>query len=596
MASEGSSDAEPGNLSPAMVEGKTTASAGFVELALQNEALRQAQNELKRTCDHYASLYEAAPVGYLTVSRLAVIEEINLTGAEMLGLDRPALIGRSFNALVSPEDLERWQRRFGDMLNHPLEPIYVELALRHNNGACFRARLDCRGVLRSARQEIRIAICDVTERNLANTALRTSEERFRNLLSTVPAVAVQGYSHDGTTFYWNDASVQLYGYTREEAIGRNLLDLITPPEIRDETRQALAHMSATSDTIPAAERSLMRRDGSRVEVFSSHVVTKTQDNPPELFCIDIDLSERKKMEASLREQEEFFRLISENLSDFVAVLDINGRRLYNSPSYQRFIEEVSEMQGTDSFVEIHPDDRDRVREVFRETVETGIGQHIEYRFVARNGEIHHMESRGCVIRDHDGKPIRVMVISRDITARKLAEEEIKDLAFNDPLTHLPNRRLLEDRLRRSVVFNTRSGRHAAVMFVDLDHFKSVNDQYGHDGGDVVLRQVSERLITCVREEDTVARWGGDEFVVILEGLHEDAEQAAAQARNVGEKILSVLGQPYLLGQRSCTVTPSIGTTLYCDQKAGIETLLKQADQAMYQAKAAGRNAQRFFTE
>jgi len=593
MTSEASSDSAAPEASPA-AGGQATVSASLVELAMQNDALRQAQAVLTRTCDHYAKLYEFAPVGYLTLSPLASIEEINLTGAELLGAERAALLGRPFSALVVPEDAERWQRSFDSVLQHPLQPVNVELSLLRGNAASFQARLDCSGVPESGPlTEIRIAVCDVSERSLAHAALRMSEERFRNLLHTVPAVAVQGYSHDGTTLYWNEAAVQLFGYTREEAIGRNVLDLIIPPELREQTRRAIARMGTTSHAMPAAERSLMRRDGSRVDVFSSHVVIETPGHPPEHFCLDIDLSERKKMEATLREQEEFFRLISENLGDFVAVLDVDGHRLYNSPSYQRFIDEVSDLLGTDSFVEIHSDDRDRVRQVFRQTVETGVGQQIEYRFVDHKGAVHHMESRGGVIRDRDGKVIRVMVISRDITVRKLAEEKIMDLAFNDPLTHLPNRRLLEDRLERSVAFGARSGRHAAVMFIDLDHFKSINDQFGHEGGDCVLRQVAERLVTCVREEDTVARWGGDEFVVILEGLHEDAEQAESQARSVGDKILSVLGEPYQLGQKSCCATPSIGTTLYCGQRSSAEALLQKADQAMYRAKAEGRNTQRF---
>jgi diguanylate cyclase (GGDEF)-like protein/PAS domain S-box-containing protein len=563
--------------------------------AAQGDALPQDQVELQNICDHYASLYDFAPVGYLTLSRLAVVDAINFTGTTLLGMDRAALLGSSFSTLVSPEDAARWERLFESILQHLLEPLSIELSLRHGAGTTFPARLDCRGIPgRDAQPEIRITFCDLTERNLADAARRMSEQRFNNLLRTVPAVAVQGYSEDGTTFYWNEASEKLYGYTQAEAVGRNLLDLIIPPEIRDETRQAIARMIATREAVPAGELSLMRRDGARVDVFSSHVITRTPGHPPELFCIDIDLSQRKKIEATLREQEEFFRQISENLSDFIAVLDVDGHRLYNSPSYQRFIEEVSELRGTDSFAEIHRDDRDRVRQVFRETVESGIGQQIEYRFVGRNGEIHDIESRGCAICDRDGKVVRVMVISRDITARKLAEEEIRALAFNDPLTRLPNRRLFEDRLKRSLAVSARSGRYAAVMFIDLDRFKAVNDEFGHDGGDCLLRQVADRLVTCVREGDTVARYGGDEFVVILEGLPEDAGLAESQSRIIGDKILSVLGQHYRLGEASCSVTPSIGTVLFRGQLVSAEVLLQQADTAMYQAKAAGRNTQRVF--
>lgn len=178
---------------------------------------------------------------------------------------------------------------------------------------------------------------------------------------------------------------------------------------------------------------------------------------------------------------------------------------------------------------------------------------------------------------------------------KLAEEEIKSLAFYDTLTHLPNRRLLIDRLKKALASCARSGQEGALLFLDLDNFKVINDTLGHDIGDLLLQQVAQRLESCVREGDTVARLGGDEFVVMLEGLSEHPLEAAAQAESVGEKIIVALNLPYRLGLHEYGSTPSIGVTLFDNRKrTGMEELLKQADIAMYQAKAAGRNALRFF--
>jgi diguanylate cyclase (GGDEF)-like protein len=185
-------------------------------------------------------------------------------------------------------------------------------------------------------------------------------------------------------------------------------------------------------------------------------------------------------------------------------------------------------------------------------------------------------------------------IINDITERKHAEEEIKSLAFYDPLTHLPNRRLLMDRLKQALASSARSGREGALLFIDLDNFKSLNDTLGHDIGDLLLQQVAQRLESCVREGDTVARLGGDEFVVMLEDLSEHDLEAAAQAETVGEKILATLNQPYRLAKHEHHSTPSIGVTIFSDHKQNQDELLKQADIAMYQAKKAGRNALRFF--
>jgi diguanylate cyclase (GGDEF)-like protein/PAS domain S-box-containing protein len=182
----------------------------------------------------------------------------------------------------------------------------------------------------------------------------------------------------------------------------------------------------------------------------------------------------------------------------------------------------------------------------------------------------------------------------DISHMKAATEEIQQLAFFDSLTQLPNRRLLMDRLKHALAACARSGRQGAVLFLDLDHFKVLNDSLGHDIGDLLLQQVAARLTTCVREGDTVARLGGDEYVVVLEDLSDQGFEAAAQTEIIANKILAALNQPYELDVHEHHITPSIGITVFEGHAATIEDLLKQADIAMYQAKKAGRNTMRFF--
>ncbi len=183
---------------------------------------------------------------------------------------------------------------------------------------------------------------------------------------------------------------------------------------------------------------------------------------------------------------------------------------------------------------------------------------------------------------------------RDISARKTAESDIERLAFFDPLTSLPNRRLLMDRLTQAMEFSARHMSHGALIFIDLDNFKSLNDTMGHHTGDVLLQQVAQRLTKCVRSIDTVARLGGDEFVVMLEDIGESPVDAAALAETVGKKILTSLNQEYLLGSQPHHSSPSIGITLFHQHLHSLDDLLKRADLAMYQAKAAGRNTLRFY--
>lgn len=212
----------------------------------------------------------------------------------------------------------------------------------------------------------------------------------------------------------------------------------------------------------------------------------------------------------------------------------------------------------------------------------------------KNGETYPKQLMITAVVTPDGTTTHYVGSFFDITERKKAEEDINHLAFFDHLTNLPNRRLLFDRLQHALATSSRSGKHGAIMFIDLDHFKVVNDTKGHDFGDLLLIEVTQRLQSCVREGDTVSRLGGDEFVVMLEGLTGDAEHAAAQVEDMGKKILATLNRPYLIKEHEIRSTASIGISLFIDHSLTANALLTNADIAMYQAKSSGRNATRFF--
>ncbi|MBI3286298.1 MAG: EAL domain-containing protein [Burkholderiales bacterium] len=212
----------------------------------------------------------------------------------------------------------------------------------------------------------------------------------------------------------------------------------------------------------------------------------------------------------------------------------------------------------------------------------------------KDGEIRPVWMTITAVKGADGVTTNYVSTQVDITDRKAAEDEIRNLAFYDTLTRLPNRRLLQDRLYQALVAGNRNRKQGALLFIDLDHFKMLNDTLGHDKGDMLLQQMAQRLLLAVREGDTVARLGGDEFVVMLEELSPDMTEAAAQAKAVAEKIMLAINHVYLLSGSEYYSTPSIGVTLFGNTAQSLEDLLKQADLAMYQAKAAGRNTLRFF--
>lgn len=212
----------------------------------------------------------------------------------------------------------------------------------------------------------------------------------------------------------------------------------------------------------------------------------------------------------------------------------------------------------------------------------------------KSGEVYPAWLNITAVRNPSGEVTHYVGTMTDIKERKEAERKIEHLAFYDLLTDLPNRRLLMDRLHQAMMGSTRSQRMGALLFIDLDNFKILNDTCGHDIGDQLLIEVAQRLSTCVREGDTISRLGGDEFIVMLEDLSDREAEAATQAKIVGEKILKVLNQPYTMAGRVHHSTPSIGATLFAGSGNSVDELLKQADIAMYQAKTAGRNTLRFF--
>jgi diguanylate cyclase (GGDEF)-like protein len=252
---------------------------------------------------------------------------------------------------------------------------------------------------------------------------------------------------------------------------------------------------------------------------------------------------------------------------------------------------------------LHPDGRDALFQKFDEAIQNKTPTLMySYRIKHKDGHYIWREDstnfRYTNTGDYDG----AYVVSRDITERRRLEEEVRQLAYFDPLTQLPNRRMLSDRLGQSIAACKRSRLHAAVMVLDLDNFKPLNDQHGHLVGDLLLVEVARRLLACVREVDTVARFGGDEFVVVLNDLDEDQAESRRRVHAVAEKIRLELEVPYLLSFKNgnlATITiehhcsASIGVALFLNHEADQSEILKWADAAMYQAKEAGRNTIRF---
>jgi diguanylate cyclase (GGDEF)-like protein len=308
------------------------------------------------------------------------------------------------------------------------------------------------------------------------------------------------------------------------------------------------------------------------------------------------LAHSRQADQKLYESEERMKLALSGAEVGTWDLDIITGKLDLDSQWGGILNYISEDEKPSTYSEwvllVHASDRDRVLKTMQDHVEgLSFEYKAEYRIHARTGKYRWVIGHGkAVQRDQNGKALRVVGITRDITLQKEAEKTIWKLAHTDSLTGLPNRALFYDRLGQSIAQSKRQGKKLALLFIDLDDFKLVNDKFGHDTGDAVLQEVAERMRQAIRNENTVARTGGDEFILILTDI-ESAENAAV----VAKKIILSLSDPFVVHEHTCQIGSSIGISVFPDDSEEIEKLVTDADNAMYKAKVAGKNNYQFFT-
>jgi diguanylate cyclase (GGDEF)-like protein/PAS domain S-box-containing protein len=547
-----------------------------IELETQKEELMKSRGDLEAAYRQFTDLYDFAPVGYFVLARDGTVLNANLAGANLLGVERGRLLKRhfelflpggsrpAFNAflerLLTGEGKQTCELMF---LKNGNEPLWT-----HIEASCFEGGPECRAVL-----------TDITERKRMEQALQESENRFRSMLRDVPNVAIQGYAMDGTTQYWNQASETLYGYTAGEAIGRSLLDLIIPPEMRADVWQAIQYMAESGQSIPAAELSLMRKDGTRVTVYSSHSVVSIPGRQPELFCLDVDLTERKRMEEALRESEWRNRVVSEFTTDYIFVVDVEQDGIlklrWASDNMQRLtgrsIEDVVTSELWRNI--IHPDDAELFFGFARQIISTGEAGELECRTFQKHGDERWIRIFARPQMDGGERVVTIVGAIKDITERKRAEEELRYLSTHDTLTGLYNRSFFEEEVAR-----LERGRDfpVSIVMADVDHLKITNDREGHAAGDELLKRAAYVLVAAFRAEDVIARIGGDEFAVILPAT--DAATAEVSLQRVRQLVAENNA-----GRFGASLRLSLGVST-AGRSMSLTSALQEADARMYRDK------------
>ena len=441
---------------------------------------------------------------------------------------------------------------------------------------------------------------DITSIKQADQLLHERAKKLQwqsNLLSR--AAPVVGRDLQNHIIYWNKGAEDLYGWTEAEALGKVSHELL-----KTRFPQPLEKIEATlmADAIWQGELTHMTHEGRSMVVESQWTLYRGESGEVQAIVeVNNNISRRKQALSELRASEAKFHTMLDWSYDWEYWIGTDEKFVYMTPSAERLTGYLPEEFERD------PSLLDTI--VFQE--DAGLWQRhlqlhlnnksdilgdMEMRIVCKNGAVIWVKHTCRPVTDKDGGNLGRRVTVRDITAQKLADEQIHELAYFDTLTRLPNRRLLIDRLGHALMASKRSAQYGVLMILDLDNFKSINDTQGHAMGDLLLIDVAKRLTGNVRDGDTVARQGGDEFVLLLENLGLSERAAANQAESIAEKIRLSLNQPYSLDQTGLEYfnTPSIGLTLFRGLDDSTEVLLKQADVALYQAKNAGRNLVRYF--
>lgn len=555
----------------------------------------QAENALRRSETRFASLFEASRDA-LVIARASdgITLDFNDAFSELTGWSRESGIGVAADQLTrfaDPADLDR----IGDAIERDGEVSGFESVLVTRDGRAREVSLSGRY------GEIDGALCivtvlrDISESRRTEAALRESEEKFLRVFNRSPDAMCITRLADFVVLDVNDHLVDLFGIDRSILIGRPLSDFRSAfgDDVLERHERLLAEVGDDDVAGYANLETEIRSASATIPVLVSSTVVEINGEACAISLLK-DMSDLRRAQAQLEESEARFRGAFEHAPIGMMLVnpDDDSITQVNRILCDLLGRAPHELLGSSAEGLVPEEDRSAYT-AFRDAILQGHGEDdlIESRFQRSDGSILWANRHMVVQRSSDGTPVLVIVQIADITEMKQNREHMEKLAFYDTLTDLANRRLFNDRLEQAVKHAVRTSEPAALMYLDLDNFKRVNDTLGHEAGDELLRAVAERVRTCVRDEDTVGRPGGDEFTILLNHVHD-----ARAAGKVARKIIDSLDEPIRIGSHELRVTTSIGVTLAPEDGTDTQTLMKNADLAMYRAKERGRDTYQFFSE
>ena len=539
---------------------------------------KRAEEKLRKQEERLRRLIEQAADALFVHDLQGNLIDVNQQVCESLGYTREELLSMTVADIEQNLDSRGLEGLWNEVLSRG--PLTIEGIHRRKEGAEFPVEVRI-GLFEAEEGQLMLATArDITERKQAEKDLQESEQRFRTIFEQ-SAMGISIADPDRRFLETNVAYQRLTGYGGEELYGKEIAELSHPDDVpEDESRNEKVH--AGDKDRYQREKRYIRKDGAQIWVRPTISVVRDANGEPE-FLIGMveDITERKQAEKALEQSEKRYRSVVERTADGLFLSDFESNQiLETNAALQSMLgyssEELIRMTLYDFIVDSKENIDRNAQRVFEER-QSLIG---ERRYRRKDGEVIDVEVSASVI-PYGGKEVSCGIV-RDVTERKAMERELTYRAFRDPLTGLPNRTLLEDRLKQAVVRADRSGEQIAVMFLDLDNFKVINDSLGHKTGDELLVAVGRRLQSCLRPSDTVARLGGDEFTILL-----DVDSGVEEARQVAGRILDEIRIPIVLQGKKLSVNVSIGIAIGGSGELP-EDLLRDADLAMYRAKFSGK--------
>ncbi|MGB3296173.1 MAG: PAS domain S-box protein [Phormidesmis sp.] len=570
--------------------------ADQLEVAIQQAQLyHQVEQEKQRLIESQKVLTQAQQMAQLGNWEIDVATQ-TMTWSDtlfrMFGVDTHPVtdLAEIMLTYIHPEDQPRVKQAIARTM---IEGIPYEIDLRILRADGSIAYLESRAEAVRDEQERIVKVfgtsLDISDRKQAEATITKSEVRYRKVVEAQTDFILRSLP-DTTITFANSSLCQVLGVSPPEMVGRKWSDFADPEDLKKSTFQSLAELCPEQPRFFVENRD-RRADGQiGWTQWLNEGIFDGLGQLVEIQSVGRDITQLKQVEQALRESKERLRLVTENMSDLVCLHHPDGRYLYVTPSSQSLLGySPAELIGQDPYSLFHPDDCDRIT-VNHQLAQKGIPPRIAYRIRKQSGEYIWLESLTRPIFDQQGQLVHLQTTSRDVSDRVKVEEQLKHDALHDGLTGLPNRLLLLERLNLSLQRVRRSADYQfAVLFLDLDNFKVINDSQGHLVGDELLGVVANLLTAIIRETDVATRIGGDEFVVLLDGL-----TSIREAENIAERVLEALKSPFQLASQEVFIGTSIGIVVGTAGYDQAEELLRDSDLAMYWAKHRGRGCYAVF--